>query len=164
MKNIVLVGALLLFVAVMAGKVAYRFGAPALLLFLGVGMMFGLDFISYRSVDMTQFIGMIALCIILFTGGMDTKFSDVKPIIGPGVGWPRPAWRSRPSCWRPSSGYLPPLGIEMPFPLALLLALDDGFHRLGIGLPSCEARKRGCANGSGRCSSSRVARTTWWPT
>lgn len=46
-----LVGALLLFVAVLAGKVAYRFGAPALLLFLGVGMLFGLDFISYRSVD-----------------------------------------------------------------------------------------------------------------
>lgn len=38
-ENVVLVGALLLFVAVMAGKVAYRFGAPALLLFLGVGML-----------------------------------------------------------------------------------------------------------------------------
>ena len=84
-ENVVLVGALLLFVAVMAGKVAYRFGAPALLLFLGVGMLFGLNFISYRSVEMTQFVGMIALCIILFTGGMDTKFSEIKPIIGPGV-------------------------------------------------------------------------------
>ena len=78
-ENVVLVGALLLFVAVMAGKVAYRFGAPALLLFLGVGMLFGLDFISYRSVDMTQFVGMIALCIILFTGGMDTSFQEIKP-------------------------------------------------------------------------------------
>ncbi len=35
-------------------------------------MLFGLNFISYRSVEMTQFVGMIALCIILFTGGMDT--------------------------------------------------------------------------------------------
>ena len=84
-ENVMLVGALLLFVAVVAGKVAYRFGAPALLLFLGVGMLFGLDFISYRSVEMTQFIGMIALCIILFTGGMDTKFSQVRPIIAPGA-------------------------------------------------------------------------------
>ena len=65
---------MLLFVAVLAGKVAYRFGAPALLLFLGVGMLFGWDFISYRSEDITQFIGMISLCIILFTGGMDTSF------------------------------------------------------------------------------------------
>ena len=47
-ENIVLIGAMLLFVAVVAGKAAYRFGAPALLLFLGVGMLFGLDFITYR--------------------------------------------------------------------------------------------------------------------
>lgn len=84
-ENFVLVGALLLFVAVLAGKVAYRFGAPALLLFLGVGMLFGWKFISYDSVEMTQFIGMIALCIILFSGGMDTKFSEIRPILGPGV-------------------------------------------------------------------------------
>ena len=84
-ENFVLIGALLLFVAVLAGKVAYRFGAPALLLFLGVGMLFGWKFISYNSVEMTQFIGMIALCIILFSGGMDTKYSEIRPILGPGV-------------------------------------------------------------------------------
>ena len=39
MENILLVWALLLFVAVVAGKLAYKFGAPALLLFLGVGMV-----------------------------------------------------------------------------------------------------------------------------
>ncbi|MBQ3198149.1 MAG: potassium/proton antiporter [Alistipes sp.] len=84
-EHLLLVGALLLFVAVMAGKVAYRFGAPALLLFLSVGMIFGLNFISFRSFEITQGIGMLALCIILFTGGMDTKFSDIRPILGPGV-------------------------------------------------------------------------------
>ena len=84
-EHFLLIGAILLFVAVMAGKVAYRFGAPALLLFLGVGMVFGLNFISFRSFDITQGIGMLALCIILFTGGMDTKFSDIRPILGPGV-------------------------------------------------------------------------------
>lgn len=122
-ENVVLVGALLLFVAVMAGKVAYRFGAPALLLFLGVGMLFGLNFISYRSVEMTQFVGMIALCIILFTGGMDTKFSEIKPIIGPGVvlatvGVVMTAFVLAGFVWLVA----PWLGIEMPFVLALLLA------------------------------------------
>ena len=122
-ENVVLVGALLLFVAVMAGKVAYRFGAPALLLFLGVGMLFGLDFISYRSVDMTQLVGMIALCIILFTGGMDTKFSEIKPIIGPGVvlatvGVVMTAFVLAGFVWLVA----PWLGIEIPFALALLLA------------------------------------------
>ena len=115
-ENVVLVGALLLFVAVMAGKVAYRFGAPALLLFLGVGMLFGLNFISYRSVEMTQ-------CIILFTGGMDTKFSEIKPIIGPGVvlatvGVVMTAFVLAGFVWLVA----PWLGIEIPFALALLLA------------------------------------------
>ena len=122
-ENVVLVGALLLFVAVMAGKVAYRFGAPALLLFLGVGMLFGLNFISYRSVEMTQFVGMIALCIILFTGGMATKFSEIKPIIGPGVvlatvGVVMTAFVLAGFVWLVA----PWLGIEIPFALALLLA------------------------------------------
>ena len=122
-ENFVLVGALLLFVAVLAGKVAYRFGTPALLLFLGVGMLFGLDFISYRSIDMTQFIGMIALCVILFTGGMDTKFSEIKPVIGPGVvlatvGVVLTAFILAGFVWL----IAPWLGLEMPFMLALLLA------------------------------------------
>ena len=122
-ENVVLVGALLLFVAVMAGKVAYRFGAPALLLFLGVGMLFGLNFISYRSVEMTQFVGMIALCIILFTGGMDTSFQEIKPIIGPGVvlatvGVVMTAMVLAGFVWLVA----PWLDLEISFALALLLA------------------------------------------
>lgn len=85
-ENFLLVGALLLFIAVLAGKVAYRLGAPALLLFLGVGMVFGYnDFIPFHSYEFTQFIGMIALCIILFSGGMDTKFSQIRPVMTAGV-------------------------------------------------------------------------------
>ena len=85
-ENFLLVGALLLFAAVLAGKAAYRFGAPALLLFLGVGMIFGYnDFVSFQSYDFAQFIGVIAMCITLFSGGMDTKFSEIRPILGPGI-------------------------------------------------------------------------------
>ena len=85
-ENFLLVAALLLFVAVLAGKAAYKLGAPALLLFLGVGMLFGYnDFISFSSVEGAQFIGMIAMCIILFSGGMDTKFSEIKPVLAPGI-------------------------------------------------------------------------------
>ena len=85
-ENFLLVGALLLFTAVLAGKAAYRFGAPTLLLFLGVGMLFGYnDFVSFESYDFAQFIGMVAMCIILFSGGMDTKFSEIRPVLGPGI-------------------------------------------------------------------------------
>lgn len=85
-ENFLLIGALLLFVSVLAGKAAYRLGAPALLLFLGVGIVFGYnDFVLFDSTEFAQFIGMVALCIILFSGGMDTKFSEIRPVLGPGV-------------------------------------------------------------------------------
>lgn len=122
-ENFVLVGALLLGVAVMAGKVAHRFGAPALLLFLGVGMFFGANFISFHSVELTQFIGMIALCIILFSGGMDTKYAEIRPVIGPGVmlatvGVVLTALIVACFVWM----IAPWLGLQIPFALALLLA------------------------------------------
>ncbi len=85
-ENILLVGAMLLFAAVFAGKAAHRLGAPALLLFLGVGMLFGyFDIVNFNSADFAQFIGMVAMCIILFSGGMDTKFSEIQPVMAPGV-------------------------------------------------------------------------------
>ncbi len=85
--NIVLVSSILLFISVLAGKAGYKFGAPALLLFLTVGMLFGSDGlgIQFNSPEAAQFIGMIALSIILFSGGMDTKASEIKPVIGEGV-------------------------------------------------------------------------------
>ena len=85
-ENFVFISAILLFAAVMAGKTAYRFGAPALLLFLAVGMLFGYQLISFDSPELTQFIGMIALSIILFSGGMDTKIKEIRPIMTIGVG------------------------------------------------------------------------------
>lgn len=42
-ENILLVGSILLFVSIIVGKTGYRFGVPALLLFLVVGMLFGSD-------------------------------------------------------------------------------------------------------------------------
>ena len=84
-ENFLLIGAILLFVAVLAGKVAYRLGTPALLLFLGVGIFFGYDILSFNSPELTQFMGMIALSIILFSGGMDTKFSEIRSVMLPGI-------------------------------------------------------------------------------
>ena len=122
-ENLLLVWALLLFVAVIAGKVAYRFGAPALLLFLGVGMMFGLHAINFQSFEITQFIGMVALCIILFSGGMDTKFVEIRPILGPGImlatlGVALTALMVGGFIYFFSSW----VGLAMSFPVALLLA------------------------------------------
>lgn len=85
--NILLIGSILLFVSVIVGKTGYKFGVPALLLFLIVGMIFGSDGLGlqFHNADEAQFIGMVALSIILFSGGMDTKYSDIRPILSPGI-------------------------------------------------------------------------------
>lgn len=86
-ENILLAGSVILFISLVVGKTGYRFGVPALLLFLIVGMFFGSDGlgIQFDNPKEAQFIGMIALSIILFSGGMDTKFSEIKPILKEGV-------------------------------------------------------------------------------
>ncbi len=86
-ENILLVGSILLFVSIIVGKTGYRFGVPALLLFLVVGMLFGSDGLGlqFHNAKEAQFIGMVALSIILFSGGMDTKFTEIKPILSPGI-------------------------------------------------------------------------------
>lgn len=86
-ENVLLVGSLIWFVSIVLSKTGYRFGIPVLLVFLLVGMLLGVDGIGIKfdNYKYAQIIGMVALSIILFTGGMDTKFSDVRPILAPGT-------------------------------------------------------------------------------
>ena len=92
---ILLVLSLLFFASIFTDKIGYKFGVPALLLFLAVGMLFGPDGIGrlindngvgyMLNVGSAQAIGTIALCIILFSGGLDTKLSDIRPVMVPGL-------------------------------------------------------------------------------
>ena len=86
-SNIMLVVAVMLMMSVFVGKAGSRFGMPALLLFLGVGMVAGVDGfgLHFDSAASAQFVGMIALSIILFTGGLETRFSDIRPVLFPGI-------------------------------------------------------------------------------
>ena len=86
-ENILMIGSILIFSSILISKTGYRFGIPTLLLFLVVGMLFGSDGLGlqFNSASDAQFIGMMALSIILFSGGMDTKYSDIKPVLTPGI-------------------------------------------------------------------------------
>ncbi len=82
-----LVGALLLFASILISKTGYRFGVPTLLMFLVAGMIFGEDClgVEFNDTKQAQHIGMIALSIILFSGGMDTNIKNVRPVAAPGI-------------------------------------------------------------------------------
>lgn len=87
-ENIVLVGSILLFISIVVGKTSYKFGVPTLLLFLAIGMLAGSDGIGGIRFDdpkIAQFIGIVSLNFILFSGGLDTNWEAVKPIIKEGL-------------------------------------------------------------------------------
>lgn len=87
-ENILLIGSLLLFFSVLAGKTSYKFGVPTLLLFLSVGMLAGSEGIGGIHFDdpkTAQFIGVVALNFILFAGGLDTDFKTIKPVLRQGA-------------------------------------------------------------------------------
>lgn len=85
--NILLVGSILLFFSILIGKAGSRFGVPTLLLFLIAGMIFGTDGVGFEFSDekQAQFIGMVAMSIILFSGGMGTRYSEIKPVLKQGI-------------------------------------------------------------------------------
>ncbi|MEG2069996.1 MAG: potassium/proton antiporter, partial [Bacteroidales bacterium] len=84
---ILLIISVLFFISILAGKAGYRLGVPALLLFLIVGMLCGSDGlgIHFENIYIAQIIGTVSLSIILFSGGMDTKISEIRPIIPQGI-------------------------------------------------------------------------------
>lgn len=86
-ESILLFGSILLIAGVLIGKTGYRTGLPLLLIFLLVGMGFGTDGlgIQFSNMENAQFIGMVALCVILFSGGMSTSLSSIRPVIAPGL-------------------------------------------------------------------------------
>lgn len=86
-EYILLVSSVLLIAGVFIGKSSYRTGLPLLLIFLFVGMMFGTDGlgIQFNNMHTAQLIGMVALCIILFTGGASTSVKSIRPVIAPGL-------------------------------------------------------------------------------
>jgi potassium/hydrogen antiporter len=83
-----LIGLLLFLISVMlltgvlATKFSSKLGLPALVLFMIAGMLLN-HVIYFDNVQLTQFIGTLALIIILFDGGIHTKWGKVRPIIGP---------------------------------------------------------------------------------
>lgn len=87
-ENFLLIGSLLLFISLLAGKTSFRLGVPTLIFFLVVGMVAGASFsglIVFSDAITTQFIGIVALNFILFAGGFETNWISIKPVVWHGV-------------------------------------------------------------------------------
>ncbi|SHG10613.1 potassium/proton antiporter [Dysgonomonas macrotermitis] len=83
-ETFLLVLSILFFISILAGRIGGRLGIPALVLFIAVGMAFGSDGIgiAFNNLYLAEAIGTVSLCVILFSGGLNTKFAEIKPVIG----------------------------------------------------------------------------------
>ncbi len=82
----ILLGALLVLAGIMSSLVALRFGAPLLLAFLGVGLLAGEGGpggIKFDDVQAAYLVGSVALGLILFDGGLRTRFSTIRSVLAP---------------------------------------------------------------------------------
>jgi potassium/hydrogen antiporter len=75
---------LLLIISILIAKISKNIGIPILLIFLGVGMLAGSEGpggIYFNNAEMAQTIGVISLLFILFTGGLETRWKKVQPVL-----------------------------------------------------------------------------------
>jgi len=86
--NILLIGSILLLISVIAGKTTHKLGVPTLIFFLIVGVLAGsegIGGIEFNNAAIAQLIGITALNFILFSGGLDTHWQSIRPILGRGI-------------------------------------------------------------------------------
>lgn len=87
-ETFLLIISALLLMSVVASKISDRLGVPALLLFLIVGMLAGsegLGKIQFSDYGLAKFLGISALVLILFAGGIETKIKDIRPVLWQGA-------------------------------------------------------------------------------
>ena len=80
--------AALLLLCVFASKASGKLGIPTLVVFLAVGILAGSEGplgIQFDNAYLAQTLGIVALAYILFSGGLDTKIKDVRPIMKAGA-------------------------------------------------------------------------------
>ena len=80
--------AVLLLLSIISSKASSKLGIPALLLFLTVGMLAGSEAIGGIEFDdpvLAKSIGDLALTLILFAGGLDTQWQQIRPVLWKGL-------------------------------------------------------------------------------
>ncbi len=86
--NPFLVTGLLFFMSLVAGSLSEKIKVPALILFLGIGMFAGVDGpggLNFSDANAANQVGTFALAFILFSGGFQTRWCDIKPIVTQGI-------------------------------------------------------------------------------
>src|ERR1044072_1083920 len=86
--NLILVAGALMLGGLLASLAAGTLRVPGLVLFLGLGMAIGSDgagWIDFNDYELARTIGVIALALILFEGGLTAGFGEIRPVLGASI-------------------------------------------------------------------------------
>ena len=82
----ILLGSVVVLAGILSSVVALRFGAPLLLVFLLLGVFAGEagpGGIKFDDVGTAYIVGSVALALILFDGGLHTRFATFRSVLAP---------------------------------------------------------------------------------
>src|SRR3954463_8918274 len=82
--QLILIAGAMLAGGLIASFLALRVRVPALLLFLGIGMAIGSDglgWIDFNDYELARTIGIVALALILFEGGLTSGLFEIRPVL-----------------------------------------------------------------------------------
>lgn len=88
LNNFILTSSILLFLSVLLSKSSSRFGLPILVVFMLVGVLAGSEGfggIHFENYELTHSLSLVALCLIIFSGGIETDFKDIKGNLSRGM-------------------------------------------------------------------------------
>src|SRR5258707_7005758 len=84
----ILLGSALVMAGILSSLLALRFGAPLVLVFLFIGMLAGDSGpgqLRFDDVRTTYLVGSVALALILFDGGLRTRFQRIRAVLAPSM-------------------------------------------------------------------------------
>ena len=84
LATILVILAVVILICLLSSKISSWLNLPTLLLFLGVGMLFGSDGIGgleFSNAIAANYIGSVAMAFILFSGGFDTRWKSVRKVL-----------------------------------------------------------------------------------
>ncbi len=87
-EQLLLIIAGLLALSILASKASSVLGVPALVLFLAIGVLAGSEGVGgiyFDDPQLAQSVGVVALIFILFSGGLDTAWGEIKPVLKHGL-------------------------------------------------------------------------------
>ena len=87
-NNFLLISSTIILISVLLSKSSDRFGLPILVIFMFIGMMAGSEGfggIQFENYELTHSLSLIALCLIIFSGGVETNFTDIRESLWRGV-------------------------------------------------------------------------------